>query len=97
MKSPLFEEELLEIYKDARKIALEEFSKVAVGEVQRQFLVELKDKMKHKFKQVKMENEKIAEEQCLMFLQQNYVSIEKKLKNQEYGSIFELVDELKNF
>ena len=35
MKSPLFEEELLEIYKDARKIALEEFSKVAVGEVQR--------------------------------------------------------------
>jgi hypothetical protein len=28
---------------------MEEFGKVAVGEVQRQFLIELKDKIKHKF------------------------------------------------
>src|SRR5713101_6047930 len=32
-----------------------------------------------------------------MYLQSNYISIEKKLKNQEYGSIFDLVDELRNF
>jgi hypothetical protein len=32
-----------------------------------------------------------------MFLQQNYVDIEKNLKNQMYGSVFELVDEIKNF
>lgn len=32
-----------------------------------------------------------------MYLQSNYISIEKKLKNQEYASIFELVDELRNF
>ena len=61
MRCPLFEEELAELYKDARKIGLEEFSKVAVGEVQRQFLIELKDKMKQKFKQIKMENEKLSE------------------------------------
>jgi hypothetical protein len=28
---------------------MEEFGKVAVGEIQRQFLIELKDKIKHKF------------------------------------------------
>jgi hypothetical protein len=40
---------------------MEEFSKVAVGEVQRQFLVELKDKIKHKYNQIRIENEKVAE------------------------------------
>jgi len=35
LRSPLFDDELRELYKDARKIALEEFGKVAVGEVQR--------------------------------------------------------------
>jgi hypothetical protein len=40
---------------------LEEFSKTAVGDVAKSFLVELKDKMKHKFKLIKQENEKIAE------------------------------------
>jgi hypothetical protein len=33
MKCPMFEDELDELYKVARKGALEEFSKVAVGEV----------------------------------------------------------------
>jgi hypothetical protein len=40
---------------------MEEFSKVAVGEIQRQFLIELKDKIKHKFNQVRTENEKLSE------------------------------------
>ena len=40
---------------------MDEFGKVAVGEVQRQFLVELKDKIKHKFNQIRQENEKVAE------------------------------------
>jgi hypothetical protein len=33
----------------------------------------------------------------VIFLQNNYISIEKKLKNQEYGSIYDLVEEMKNF
>jgi hypothetical protein len=33
MKCPMFEDELDELYKTARKEALEEFSKVAVGDV----------------------------------------------------------------
>jgi hypothetical protein len=61
MRAPIFEEELQEIYREAKRNALEEFSKTAVGEVARSFLIELKDKMKHKFKMIKQENEKIAE------------------------------------
>lgn len=60
-KCPLFDDELHELYKDARKIALEEFGKVAVGDVQKQYMIELKDRMKHKYKQVKQENEKISQ------------------------------------
>ena len=40
---------------------MDEFGKVAVGEVQRQFLIELKDKIKHKYNQLRNENEKQAE------------------------------------
>jgi hypothetical protein len=53
MRAPIFEEELQEIYKEAKRAAIEEFSKTAVGEVAKGFLVELKDKMKHKFKMIK--------------------------------------------
>lgn len=57
----MFDDELKEIYIEAKRQAMEEFSKVAVGEVQRQFLVELKDKIKHKYNQIRIENEKVAE------------------------------------
>ena len=33
MQSPVFDDELKEIYTQAKKIAMDEFSKVAVGEV----------------------------------------------------------------
>lgn len=33
MQSPVFDDELKEIYSQAKKIAFEEFKKVAVGEV----------------------------------------------------------------
>lgn len=61
LRSPVFDDELKEIYLDAKKLALDEFGKVAVGEVQRQYLVELKDKIKHKYNQIRAENEKVAE------------------------------------
>jgi hypothetical protein len=60
-RSPLFDEELREVYKEARKAAIEEFNKISVGEVSKQYMVELKDRMKQKFKQVKVENEKLSE------------------------------------
>lgn len=33
MKSPVFDDELKEIYTEAKRLAMEEFGKVAVGEV----------------------------------------------------------------
>jgi hypothetical protein len=61
-RAPLFEEELAELYREAKRAAVEEFAKTAVGDsIAKQFLVELKDKMKHKFKLVRQENEKVAE------------------------------------
>ena len=46
---------------------MDEFGKVAVGEIQRQFLIELKDKIKHKFNQVRIENEKQSEVSAFSF------------------------------
>lgn len=54
MRAPIFEEELQELYREAKRTSLEEFAKTAVGDtVSKAFLVELKDKMKHKFKVIK--------------------------------------------
>jgi hypothetical protein len=61
LRSPVFDDELKELYLDAKRGCLEEFQRVAVGEVQKQYLVELKDKIKHKYNQIRMENEKVAE------------------------------------
>lgn len=35
---PVFDDELKEMYKEAKKLALEDFSKVAVGDIQKDFL-----------------------------------------------------------
>ncbi len=66
LRSPLFDEELREVYKEARKVAIEEFNKISVGDVSKQYMVELKDRMKQKFKQVKVENEKLSEVSILL-------------------------------
>jgi len=68
-KAPLFEDDLQSLYKHSRALALDEFSKVAVGEVQKHYLFELKERIRHKFSLIKQENEKLSEEQCLMYLQ----------------------------
>lgn len=49
------------MYREAKKVALDDFSKIAVGELSKTFLIELKDKMKHRYKLIKQQNEKIAE------------------------------------
>lgn len=73
IRSPVFDDELKEIYREAKRIALEEFGKVAVGDVQKQFLVELKDKIKHKFNQIRLENEKVAEVSKMKNIIKNYM------------------------
>jgi hypothetical protein len=53
LKAPVFDEELTEMYREAKKAALDDFSKIAVGDLSKTFLIELKDKMKHRYKLIK--------------------------------------------
>ena len=65
----------------AKQNALDNFTKVAVGDVKEKFLDDLKEKMKQKFQQVKQDNEQSCEQECVMFLRQSYTDIERALKN----------------
>jgi hypothetical protein len=80
----MMEEDLKLIYKGAKKIAMESFNKVAVGDVREEYIRQLKEKMADKLEQYKNDNISQTEQQCYMFLNANYESIEHKLRNQEY-------------
>jgi hypothetical protein len=95
--APMFEDELRQIYKDARKCTKEGFNKIAVGDVKEEYYAILKDKMEIKYKEYKTENEKTCEHDCAMFLHQTFLPIESKLRAQEYDSLYQLTDDLKEF
>lgn len=61
---PMYDQELQELYKLAKKDALIIFNKKAVGDVREEFLKDLKEKMKSKLEFFKRENEKTAENDC---------------------------------
>jgi len=61
LRTPMFEDELQEVFKEAKKYAMEEFSKVAVGEVKEEYMKELKEKIRNRYESIKFENEKQAE------------------------------------
>jgi hypothetical protein len=50
------EEDLKLIYKDAKKIAMDSFNKVAVGDVREEYTRQLKEKMADKLEQYKIDN-----------------------------------------
>lgn len=56
----MFEEELREIYKDAKRSATESFQQSCLGEDATNYLNDLKDKFKQKFDQLRTENERAA-------------------------------------
>ncbi|MBK8663287.1 MAG: hypothetical protein IPN18_16405 [Ignavibacteriales bacterium] len=49
LKAPMFEEELRELYKDAKKQASESFTKTCIGDDAVTYLEDLKSKFKQKF------------------------------------------------
>ena len=81
LRSPVFDDELRELYQISKRQALEEFSKVAVGEVQRSFLLELKDKIRGKYLHIKLENEKVAEVSFVPSLPFMYDKLAKIMMN----------------
>ncbi len=52
------EEELKELYTEAKREAMDLFKKKAVGNIAEDFVKELKDKMRDIYQQVKDENER---------------------------------------
>jgi hypothetical protein len=52
-----------------------------VGEVSNSYREDLKKKIKDKFNQLKNDNEQSCEQECIMFLRNNYSEIERALKN----------------
>jgi len=64
----MHEQELHDIYKEAKRIAFEIFDKVAVGEIRNEYSKQLKARMLQKFQMLSMENEKTSEQQCVHFL-----------------------------
>ena len=76
---------------------MEIFDKVAVGDVRDEFYKHLKEKMEAKYQHLEIENERISEQQCQMYLQQNYDGIAAKLQNKKYEGVGELVHDIKDF
>lgn len=68
LKAPMFEEELRELYKDAKKQATELFTKTCIGDDSVTYLDDLKSKFKQKFDQLKVENERAASTKAQAFL-----------------------------
>jgi hypothetical protein len=70
--APMYEDELKDFYHEAKTLAMHGFEKVAVGEVKAEFLKILKEKFHLKLKANKLENEKICEHECNLFLNHNF-------------------------
>ena len=60
MKAPMFEEELKELYKDAKKEALSKFNASSLGEMKDDFLVDVKSKFKAIYQTFQAENERLS-------------------------------------
>ena len=84
----MYEDELKDIYTEVKLEAMVGFDKVAVGEVKAHFQSMLKEKMQLKYKSNKLENEKICEHECNLFLNHNFTPIESKLRAQEYEQLY---------
>lgn len=74
--APMFEEDLKYLSSDAKKKAVDQFMKAAVGENKDDFLQSLKDKIKQKFEQYKTNNISRAQTEIENFLLSNFMSIE---------------------
>lgn len=68
IKAPMYEEELREVYKEAKKYATSQFREAMIGEDAEEYINELKDKFKQKFDQLKIENERAASTKAQAFL-----------------------------
>ena len=96
-EGPLYEEELKDKYLISKREAMKSFEQTAVGEGKNKFLEQLKEKMKQKFHYIKQDNDQSCEQECIMFLRQNYTEIERALKNQDYPRFMDFLQDIVQF
>ncbi len=60
---PFFDQELKDIYNTAKKLATDNFIKVAVGDNKEKFLEDFKEKMKQKYMSIRQDNEQSCEQE----------------------------------
>ena len=94
---PMAQDEIKDLYREAKQKGLAIFEKAAVGEVRDEYLNQLRAKMRAKLEHLSNENEKSAETACMLFLQQSYEPIEMRLRDMGYESVEELSLEIKGF
>ena len=95
INSPMYEDELFDLYKQAKESAIKSFDQNSVGDVSVEFKEDLKNKFKDRFIQLKAENQKETKKACQNFLQDNFQSIESKLRNHEYSDFGEFDKDIK--
>ena len=94
---PLNSTEFKAIHKEAYSIALQEFNKTCVGPNTEEYLKELKKKIKAKYSTLEAENEREAKKHIHEFLTSAYMEIERKLRNHEFNTFEEYLEELRGF
>jgi hypothetical protein len=47
---------------------MEDFSKIAVGDIQKKYLEDLKDRMRNKYTQIRSENTKVSEVRLIIYV-----------------------------
>ncbi len=97
MRMPLYDDELREVYKEAKTQALDFFNSKALGEVADEYLEDLEMKFDQKYSQYRAENENESRKSCQIFLQNCYQEIEEKLRKQQYESFIEFETDVKAF
>ena len=93
---PLDPSELKEAHREASSISLEEFNKISVGNTS-EYIRNLKNKIKQKYKVLRSENERKAKKCIQDFLSSGYMRIEQRLRNNGFGTLEEYEKELKDF
>jgi hypothetical protein len=95
--TPMDATELNNHHKESRKIALTIFQESAFGMYSEEYLVELKNKIKEKQLQYKIENEKETKTKCESFINFNYDEIRQNLMKQFYKTYKEYKLDVEKF
>ena len=94
---PVSEDELKMIHKEAKEAALDHFEHRSVGPESAEYLRDLKEKMADNYDSIRIENEELGSSQVMEMLEENYKSIEQKLKAGEFEHYLEYEKQMRNF